>query len=407
MPMRRRPRRHRAPGQRGLRHGPDAPRVGRAVRLRQGPARGSAAVTTAAATRSSPPIAGPDMVVLRGSRLPQAVDGHHEDEFDVHEGEELTFSTTWFPSHKPVPAALDVDRQIAETIDAQRAVVRPVRLHRPLPGGGDPLPAGAAAAHPRRHRRHRRRTHHVPAGGLRRQPQLGLPLLLAARRLAHPRGAAGVRLRPGDPAVARLAAARHRRRPRGHADHVRRGRRPRAARARAGPPARLRRLAAGPGRQRRRRPAPDRRARRGDGRARARPAGRRPGLARLLGAAAHAGRGAGRALARARQRHLGDPRPAAALHPLPGDGVGGVRPGRRARSRSTGWTGPVERWRALRDEVREEVLDARLRPRAGHLRPALRHQRGGRLAAADPARSGSCRRTTRACSAPSGPSRRT
>jgi GH15 family glucan-1,4-alpha-glucosidase len=61
-------------------------------------------------------VAGPDMVVLRGARLPQAVDGHHEDEFDVHEGEELTFSTTWSPSYEPVPVAVDVDEQIRETM---------------------------------------------------------------------------------------------------------------------------------------------------------------------------------------------------------------------------------------------------------------------------------------------------
>ena len=195
-------------------------------------------------------VAGPDMVVLRGSRLPRAVDGHHEDEFDVHEGDELDLL------HHLVPLAQARSRGRGRgppdrrDDGAQRALVRPVRLHRPLPGGGDPLPAGAAAAHPRRHRRHRRGPHHVAAGGLRRQPQLGLPLLLAARRLADRRGAAGLRLRPGDAPVAGLAAARHRRRPRGHADHVRRGRRPRAARARADAPARLRRLAAGPARER-------------------------------------------------------------------------------------------------------------------------------------------------------------
>jgi GH15 family glucan-1,4-alpha-glucosidase len=61
-------------------------------------------------------IAGPDRVVLRGTRLPHAVDGHHVDEFDVREGDELTFSTTWSPSHRPVPPALDVDRQVAETV---------------------------------------------------------------------------------------------------------------------------------------------------------------------------------------------------------------------------------------------------------------------------------------------------
>ncbi len=49
---------------------------------------------------SSALIAGPDMLVLRGQRLPHAQDGHHVDEFDVTAGEVLTFSTTWFPSHE-------------------------------------------------------------------------------------------------------------------------------------------------------------------------------------------------------------------------------------------------------------------------------------------------------------------
>ncbi|HEX8973721.1 glycoside hydrolase family 15 protein [Oryzihumus sp.] len=61
-------------------------------------------------------IAGPDMLVLRGSRLPQPEDGHHVDEFEVAAGEELTFSTTWFKSHHPVPEPLDVDERIADTL---------------------------------------------------------------------------------------------------------------------------------------------------------------------------------------------------------------------------------------------------------------------------------------------------
>ena len=61
-------------------------------------------------------IAGPDMLVLRGSRLPQAVDGRHEDEFDVSAGERLTFSTTWFESHRQVPPPLDVDDQVEQTL---------------------------------------------------------------------------------------------------------------------------------------------------------------------------------------------------------------------------------------------------------------------------------------------------
>ena len=72
-----------------------------------------------------------------------------------------------------------------------------------------------------------------------------------------------------------------------------------------------------------------------------------------------------------------------------------------------GLDGPVERWRALREEVRAGGADPRLRQRPGHLHPALRHQGGRRLPAADSHRSGSCRRTTRACSGPSARWRRT
>ena len=48
-------------------------------------------------------VAGPDKLVLRGPRLPVAVDHRHVDEFDVTEGDELTFSMTWLPSHLRTP----------------------------------------------------------------------------------------------------------------------------------------------------------------------------------------------------------------------------------------------------------------------------------------------------------------
>ncbi|WP_432479239.1 glycoside hydrolase family 15 protein [Nocardioides sp. GXQ0305] len=48
-------------------------------------------------------VAGPDQLVLSGSRLPRAVDGRHADEFTVHEGETLTFSTTWVESWRELP----------------------------------------------------------------------------------------------------------------------------------------------------------------------------------------------------------------------------------------------------------------------------------------------------------------
>ncbi len=60
-------------------------------------------------------IAGPDMLVLRGDRLPHPEDGHHRDEFDVAAGETLTFTLTWFESWRDVPPPLHVDSQIDAT----------------------------------------------------------------------------------------------------------------------------------------------------------------------------------------------------------------------------------------------------------------------------------------------------
>lgn len=62
-------------------------------------------------------VAGPDMLVLRGARLPHAVDGHHEDEFDVAAGETLTFATTWFRSHESIPPPLKVTARVEQTIE--------------------------------------------------------------------------------------------------------------------------------------------------------------------------------------------------------------------------------------------------------------------------------------------------
>ena len=60
-------------------------------------------------------VAGPDMLVLRGDRLPHAHDGKHIDEFDVTAGEKLNFSTTWAPSHLPIRHQLDSDAIVETT----------------------------------------------------------------------------------------------------------------------------------------------------------------------------------------------------------------------------------------------------------------------------------------------------
>jgi GH15 family glucan-1,4-alpha-glucosidase len=61
-------------------------------------------------------IGGPDQLVLRGTRLPVAADHSHKDEFEVAEGDELVFSMTWFPSYVE-PIGLDISHdQIEATV---------------------------------------------------------------------------------------------------------------------------------------------------------------------------------------------------------------------------------------------------------------------------------------------------
>jgi GH15 family glucan-1,4-alpha-glucosidase len=65
-------------------------------------------------------VAGPDRFVLRGSRIPETVDDHHVDTFEVTAGEELTFATTWVPAHRDIPEFLDFDDRITATIARSR-----------------------------------------------------------------------------------------------------------------------------------------------------------------------------------------------------------------------------------------------------------------------------------------------
>ncbi len=60
-------------------------------------------------------VAGPDMIVLRGTRLPNAANGRHEDVFDVGAGETLEWTTTWFPSWLEVPHPLDITEGLEQT----------------------------------------------------------------------------------------------------------------------------------------------------------------------------------------------------------------------------------------------------------------------------------------------------
>ena len=95
--------------------------------------------------------------------------------------------STWHPSHEPTAErrrrrarrCRDTDGVVARVVGALHATrasgARPVR----------PLADHAEGADLRAHRRHRRRADHLAARAARRRAQLGLPLLLAARRDVH------------------------------------------------------------------------------------------------------------------------------------------------------------------------------------------------------------------------------
>ena len=63
-------------------------------------------------------VAGPDKLVLRGPRLPHPIDHRHADDFDVTEGDVMTFSVTWLPSHlrTPGPHRYTIDETVVEEV---------------------------------------------------------------------------------------------------------------------------------------------------------------------------------------------------------------------------------------------------------------------------------------------------
>ena len=172
--------------------------------------------------------------------------------------------------------------------------------------------------------------------------------------------------------LARLAAARRRRRAGAAADHVRPRRRAAADRVRGRLAARLRELAAGAHRQRRARPAAARRLRRGDGRA-APGAPRRPRPARGgLGVPARAARASRDGLAAARRGHLGGARRAAALHLLQGDGLGRASTAASGPSRQFGSRARSSAGARCAQAIHDDVCAHGFDRRAGQLRAVLR-----------------------------------
>ena len=232
---------------------------------------------------------------------------------------------------------------LAETLELLDASGRSLHLQGQLAAAGPTLAAHAEGADLRADRRHRGGAHHIAARTARRHAQLGLPLLLAARRDADPAGAhAGRLLRRGAPPGATGCTAASPAAPTqiqimyGIAGERRLAEWevPWLPGYQGAAPVRIGNAAS--------EPAAARRLWRGDGRAAPCPRRRAGGAAGKLGAAARHRRPSGDDLGPAGRGHLGDARRPAAFHLLQGDGLGRVRPrghGRRdvrpARRRST------------------------------------------------------------------------
>jgi hypothetical protein len=152
--------------------------------------------------------AGPNAVVVRGPKLVPMDDVHaHASEFRVAEGDVVDLCLTWFHSHREAPPPLDVEAALSRTRDwwiewAHGCIHHGSRYEAEVTRSLIFL-----RAHPLRDRRRRGGRDHVAARGVRRLPQLGLPLRLAAGRVADPVRAGLARLSHGQRALAQLAPA--------------------------------------------------------------------------------------------------------------------------------------------------------------------------------------------------------
>ncbi|MCU6481496.1 glycoside hydrolase family 15 protein [Arthrobacter sp. A2-55] len=61
-------------------------------------------------------VAGPDALVLRGAELPHAVDHKHGGRFTVAAGDKVEQELIWYPSHRPLPADIDLDAALRDTL---------------------------------------------------------------------------------------------------------------------------------------------------------------------------------------------------------------------------------------------------------------------------------------------------
>ena len=186
-------------------------------------------------------------------------------EFTVPAGEMVPFVLTYSPSHGPPPEPLDPRSALEATESFWTGWSEKCRPNGYCSDAVIRSLITLKALHLLADRRHRRGADHVVAGTVGRNAQLGLSVLLAARRHSHAARADECRLQRRGAGLARMAVARGGGQPGPGADHVRARRRAAPHRMGGAVAARIRRRRARAHRQCRPQPASARCVRRGDG----------------------------------------------------------------------------------------------------------------------------------------------
>ena len=145
-------------------------------------------------------IAGPDAVSLRTDVHQYGRDFATYADFRVSAGDRAWFVLTWHPSHHPVPEPTDALAALEPTATYWTEWIARSKGAERVRRGGHPLDPHAQGAHLRPVRRDRRGADHLVARGAGRAAQLGLPVLLVARRNDDAGRDAAVRLQRGGPA---------------------------------------------------------------------------------------------------------------------------------------------------------------------------------------------------------------
>jgi hypothetical protein len=130
-------------------------------------------------------VAGPDQILFAAPVDLRGEDFKTRADFRVEEGQTVPFTLTWSHSFGALPRPLDAAAAVENVTRAWKTWSGKHTIKGPYADAILSLDSDAEGSHSPRDGRHRGSRHHFPTRGNRRSSQLGLSLLLAARRHLH------------------------------------------------------------------------------------------------------------------------------------------------------------------------------------------------------------------------------